>query len=247
MGNKVIVEIAGRDSFAAFLKYLANNEIEEAIPTVARAPSEYGSSEAILNHLYWLKEKLSDRPLSIREPQFLEDHKLWWVLNGRYLSEIVQRYGFYTPCLGCHLYFHLLRIETALNEGARKIISGEREFHAQRIKINQTKEALNAYREILASVNLELIFPLQKISSNEKIEQLVGKKWQESKSQFSCVFKANYCSLDNQLLIKNKTLKPYLEEFLIPVGKIIARAKLNHDANYHREIENYLRKKWINN
>lgn len=244
MENQIIIELAGRDSFAAFLKYQKENEFRGAIPTLARAPSEHGSFEIILSELDWLKDKLSHRPFSISKPEFLEDHKLWWVLNGRYLSEIIHRYGFYTPCLGCHLYFHLLRAELALKKGVKKIISGERELHAEKVKINQTRLALEAYKEVLLGANLELVFPLQKISDNQEIENLLGKKWQEEASQLSCAFKANYCSVENQLLIQEEDLKPYLEEFLIPVGEIILKVKLNQNADYPLEVENYLRKKW---
>jgi hypothetical protein len=104
--------------------------------------------------------------------------------------------------------------------------------------------ALEAYKEVLLSANLELVFPLQKISDNQEIENLLGKKWPEGASQLSCAFKANYCSVENQLLIQEEDLKPYLEEFLIPLGKIILKAKLNQNADYPLEVENYLRKEW---
>lgn len=244
MSEKIIIELAGRDSFAAFLKYFQNNEVKEVIPTIAKAPSEYGSFEIILNQLNWLKEKLTNKPVFFSEPEILEDHKLWWILNGRYLSEIIHRYGFFTPCVGCHLYFHLLRVELALKERINKVISGERELHASRVKINQVGKALDAYQEVLSQAKIELIFPVRKITSDAEIEKILGKKWEEGKEQLSCVFKANYCSIDNQLLIDPENLTRYLRDFLIPVGKIIVQAKLDKKHDYHLEIEDYLKKKW---
>ncbi len=242
--EKVIVEIAGRDSFAAFLKFIEENKVKEAILTIGRAPSEYGSLKAVETQLGWLRDILRDAPFSLSEPKILEDHRLWWILNGRYLSELIHRYGFYTPCIGCHLYFHLLRVEVARTENARLLISGEREKHGEKIKINQVETVLEAYREVLGHIGIELVLPVQKVVSNAEIEALLMEGWEEGEKQLSCVFKANYCSSDNQLRIQPETLEPYLEEFLIPVGKIIARAKLEQKADYHLDVEDYLKKKW---
>ncbi len=244
MSEKVIIELAGRDSFAALLKYLQSNKVKEILPTIAKSPPEYGPLETVIDQLDWVQEKLAKTPVSFSKPLILEDQKLWWILNGRFLSEIIHRYHFYTPCIGCHLHFHLMRIDPALNLKITKIISGERELHDQKVKINQTAEALKAYQEVLAHIGLDLVFPLRKVSSNEEIVKLLGKEWKEGQKQLSCVFKNNYCSIESQILIEVNTIKPYLEEFLIPIGKIIAQAKLNQNPDYILEIENYLKKKW---
>lgn len=244
MSDRVIIELAGRDSFSALLKYLESNKVKEIIPTIVKAPPEYGSFKTVIDQLDWVKEKLTNTPVCFSKPLILEDQKLWWILNGRYLSEITQRYGFYTPCIGCHLYFHLMRIDPALNKGITKIISGERELHEQKIKINQTPEALDSYKEVLAHIGLDLVFPLRKVFSNEEVEKLLGKEWEEGQDQLSCAFKNNYCSIESQILVKVGIIKPYLKEFLIPVGKIIAQVKLEKNSDYFLEIESYLKKKW---
>lgn len=244
MNDKVIIELAGRDSFAALIKYLQSNEVKEVIPTIVKSPPEYGPLETVTNQLDWIREKFTNNPARFSRPSILEDQKLWWVLNGRFISEIIQRYGFYTPCIGCHLYFHLMRIDIAIDNAVTKIISGERELHEQKIKINQIAEVLDAYQEVLAHIGLDLIFPLRKTFSNEQVESLLGKKWEEDQDQLSCVFKNNYHSIGRQILIGNNTLNPYLEEFLIPVGKIIAQAKIDKNPDYLLEIEDYLKKKW---
>ena len=54
------------------------------------------------------------------------------------MSELISRYQFFTPCIGCHFYLHASRIPLSLLLGRIPVVAGERETHDGAIKVNQT-------------------------------------------------------------------------------------------------------------
>ncbi|MCF8037391.1 MAG: hypothetical protein K9K62_11005, partial [Desulfobacteraceae bacterium] len=58
--------------------------------------------------------------------------------------------GHYTPCTGCHLYLHAVRIPLARMLGNVPIIGGERESHSGKVKVNQCAPA----RAVLSGLRL---------------------------------------------------------------------------------------------
>jgi hypothetical protein len=237
--KRAILEIAGRDSLAAAFLFMQNEKPEEVLPTFARAPVEFGKEN--LNYpLKILKEKWGEK-VKIREVQKLTHPRLWSAINGRFISTIINKYGFYTPCFGCHLYFHLLRIPLARKMNIKTIVSGEREEHDKKVKINQIGEALHAYREILSAVGIEIIYPLRKIKSGKEIEKIIGVEWAPEEKQMQCVFSKNYWISGNPEIPEN--LPAFLNEFLIPAGKEIALSIWEGKENFESIIERHLEKK----
>jgi|Deesub1362A_J573_1020465.scaffolds.fasta_scaffold01889_3 hypothetical protein len=237
--KRAILEIAGRDSLAAAFLFMQNEKPEEVFPTFAQAPVEFGKEN--LNYpLKILKEKWGEK-VKIREVQKLTNPRLWSAINGRFISTIIKKYGFYTPCFGCHLYFHLLRIPLARKMNIETIVSGEREEHDKKVKINQIGEALDAYRKILSAVGIKIIYPLRKIKSGREIEKIIGVEWAPEEKQMKCVFSKNYWISRNPEIPEN--LRAFLNEFLIPAGKEIALSIWEGKENFESIIERHLEKK----
>lgn len=216
---KVIAEIAGRDSIAAVIKLAQENFISQVFPTSVKAPTEYGDSQVIEDNVTFLRKKLSLFNAEVKPLETFQDNALWAALNGRFLSQLINRFGFFTPCLGCHLYFHLMRIPLAQRESLEVVVSGERENHAGKVKINQSVMALKAYSRVLKRVELELIFPLRYIVKEEELIAILGGHWQQGERQFRCVFKGNY----GHLKVDPKKLEEFFETFLIPAGESLAQ------------------------
>ena len=217
--DTLIGEFSGRDSAAAIIKVLEQEEYNHLLPVASFAGTEYGEDRILKeNHRHTAKRlrSLHGEDKKFYPLLFYSSPALWSVINGRFTSLVIEKYGFYTPCIGCHAYFHILRLPLALKLG-KKIVSGERESHDGRLKVNQLPLCLNFYKDIISYFGAELLLPLQHIHQGGKIEEILGWKWQEGKSHPDCVFSGNYRDLEGKTRIKEEQIKEYLEGFLKPV------------------------------
>jgi len=237
-----IGEVAGRDSAAAIIKAASFNSIGSILPTIVFTGTEYGNWETVFKNIEIVKgriEAVYDK--QVYSPILLGDAELWWALNGRYLSVLNEKFGFCSPCLGCHLYMHLVRVPLARELKCSKIISGERVKHDKRVKINQTAIALNAYKEVLGHADIELILPIRDISSGDEISALVGGNWEEGEKQLKCILSGNYRLINGEVTYDENMVKKYLDKFLIPVGKNILEAwDSKVDVDYISVVRNIL-------
>jgi len=234
MSRLAIVEMAGRDSVAAAVKSVEERDFTELLPTYVFTGTEYES---------WSSVEKAVRQLSRRMPE-IEVHQLlvlgspgfWQALNGRYISELISKYGFFTPCVGCHIYLHSVRIPIALMLGKIPIISGEREQHDGSIKVNQVSEALSVYRMIAEEFGIELLFPLRNIAEGDRVKEILGFEWEEGKDQLGCVLSGNYRRLDGSTGITNSQVQRYLKEFAYPVTLRIIETYVAGRVPNHLEI-----------
>lgn len=224
-GSLAIGEVAGRDSAAAIIKAASFDSISSILPTIVFTGTEYGNWETVYRNVKVIKGRIETvYNKRIYSPILLGDAGLWWALNGRFLSVLNEKFGFCSPCLGCHLYMHLVRVPLARELKCSKIISGERVKHDKRVKINQIAIALNAYKEVLGHVGIDLVLPIRDICSGDEIGTLVGGNWEEGEKQLKCILSENYRLINGEVSCDENMVKKYLEEFLIPVGKGILEA-----------------------
>lgn len=214
LDNPAIVEISGRDSVAAAIKSIEENGFTDLLPVYVYTGTEYGA---------WRSVEQAVKRLSVRLPQ-AKIHPLivvgspdfWRALNGRYVSELISIYNFFSPCPGCHLYLHVIRIPLAKMLGNIPIISGERELHSGQVKINQTSEALDFYLDVASRFNIRLLFPLRYIEQSKEIEDILQIPWERDKDQLGCVFSGNYRLRDGSVSPSLKNVSRYFAEFAIP-------------------------------
>ena len=222
-----IAEVAGRDSIAAVIVAVKQYPIKKVLPTIAFTGTEFGKWETTIEKSRLLAKKLRRHNVKVFDPLFLGSPKFWWLLAGRYISSLFHQFGFYTPCLGCHLYLHAIRIPLAKRVGAPYIISGERERHDGRVKLNQITAALNAYENFVQEFDVHLLFPLRYISSGEEIEKIIGQTWEEGREQLQCVLSKNYQDINGTISYNEGDVSKFFNEFAIPVAKKIIRDYLN--------------------
>ncbi len=216
----VIAEIAGRDSFAAIFKYLESNSVNILIPTIAYTGTEYGSVDITLKKCIELKDRLKEKGIKCLNPVFLGSPKFWWELCGRYISYLIEEFGFYIPCIGCHLYLHTIRIPFAKLIKSEFIISGERERHNGKIKLNQVKIVLDYYTRTCLKYNINLLHPIRYIDDGKIIESILKQNWAEGKEQLKCVLSKNYTSKEGKVFYSDEMdlkIKSFFEEFAIPI------------------------------
>jgi len=214
----VIAEFSGRDSVAAVMKSLEGYKMKNILPIASFAGTEYGDVEPLYENHKNLIKRIHIKHGHEKRVYPLIIHSspdLWHAINGRFTAELIEKFGFYTPCIGCHAYFHLLRMPMAKKIG-NCIISGEREGHQGRIKLNQLPECLDTYERILAHFDVDLLHPVRKIHKNEEIENLIGWDWDEGAQHPECVFSGNYRNLDGDVKYDPEQLSLYLETFLYP-------------------------------
>lgn len=241
IGTLVIGEVAGRDSVASIIK-IVDGGVRDVLPTVVYTGTEFGDWGHLDEALDLLERALESRGARLYKPLLIGDPRLWAALAGRFSGALTRRYGAQHFCTACHLYLHICRAPIALAVGAVSVVSGERESHQGRVKQNQRSEALDAYSEVLASAGLKLEYPIRHIEDNSEIELMVGDDWPEGERQLSCVLSGNYIGVDGSTIGDNNLYKRYLEEFLIPAGKILVDRVLNGDDDYEAAVCDLLEK-----
>jgi hypothetical protein len=217
MPRLAIVEIAGRDSIAAAVKSVREESLTDLLPTYVYTGTEHGPWPSVNTAIDRLAMCLPE--IQVHRPMVLGSPGFWQALNGRFISELVSRYGFYTPCIGCHAYLHSVRIPLALSLGGVPVISGEREFHDGATKVNQNAEALDFYQSIGKDYGIRFAFSLRYEAKGDHISDILGFEWQEGKDQLGCVLSGNYRGLDGSASVAGEQVLRYVEEFAGPCVK----------------------------
>ncbi len=210
-----IVEIAGRDSFAAALEAVKSGEFTSLLPTIAYTGTEHGSWDTTFLKIDWLRKHLTTQRIEVCDPVLLGAPRFWHRLCGRYVTDLFREFGFYSPCPGCHLYLHSIRIPLAGMTGCRTVISGERESHHGKTKINQLGVLLDVYRGFLSEYGVELKLPVRHIDSNDEIADMVGPGWEEGEDQLECVLSRNYLDRDRQPVYSESAILRYFNDFAL--------------------------------
>ena len=234
MSRLAMVEIAGRDSIAAAVKSVEEESFTDLLPTYVYTGTEHGPWASVEDAVHRLARRLPE--VRIHDLVVLGSPGFWQALNGRFIAELTSRYGSYTPCVGCHLYLHSVRIPLAVTLGKVPIISGERELHDKAIKVNQISEALDVYQAMAKDFGVSLLLPLRHMAEGSRIEEILGFQWKAGKEQLGCVLSGNYLSSAGVLSVGASQVQKYLEEFAGPCAKKIIRSYLAGHIPNHLEI-----------
>lgn len=229
-----IVEIAGRDSVAAAVMAVEEEGFTDLLPTYAYTATEYGAWSRVGEAVKRLSARLPEtriHPLIV-----LGSPRFWQALNGRFMSELIAGYGFLSPCIGCHLYLHSVRIPLAVSLGKIPIISGERERHDNTVKINQISEALDRYQALATEFDIRLLLPLRHISDGQHIREILGFEWEEGQEQLGCALSGNYRGVDGCVQVTIEQTVQYLETFACPVTREIITTYLAVEVPDHLKI-----------
>jgi hypothetical protein len=226
-----IVEIAGRDSIAAALEAVKERDFKALLPTIAYTGTEFGRWEVTFKKVDMLKEVLSKEGIKVFDPVLLGAPKFWWRLCGRYITHLFESFGFYSPCVGCHLYLHAIRIPLARKIECGVMIAGERESHEGKIKINQIGVALDNYISFAEKFGVELFLPLRQVSKSKDIESIISQHWEESGEQLECVLSKNYQDIGGNVVYSEGDIKRFFDEFALKEAEDIIKRFLSlHDS-----------------
>lgn len=234
-----IGDVAGRDAAAAIIVAFAKGIVPSVLPVIDVKPVQYGDYSVCLSNVEYSKDRIAKAyggvvydAISVGDPEF------WWLLNGRYIGETFRRFGFYSPCAACHLYFHTIRAALAKALGSNILVSGGRDTHDGKRKISQFPSAIDLFRDFLRDeFGVTHLQPVRSIDDGGEIERIVGKPWEQGGDQLQCVFSRNYEAVDRgQLLVEEWRVIEYLREFAIPVTRAIVQARLRGDGDLEAAV-----------
>lgn len=234
MHDLAIVEIAGRDSVAAAIQAVAINGYGNLLPVYAYTGTECGSWAHVEKAVSRLTKRLPQ--VTVHPLLVVGSPGFWHAINGRFISELFDVFGHYSPCTGCHLYLHSVRVPLARMLNNTPIIGGERRSHSGRIKVNQIDEAIECYKEVVESFGIHLDEPLVEIEDNNMVEKILQMPWGEDKNQLGCTLSSNYRTSDGKILIKTKDLIRFFNEFAAPVARSVISEYLSGSVPDHEEI-----------
>lgn len=234
MKGLAVVEIAGRDSIAAAVKAVEEHGFTDLLPTYAYTATEYGPWTSVEHAVARLTGRLPD--VRVHNLVILGSPGYWSALNGRYVQELVSTFGFYTPCIGCHLYLHSVRIPLSIALDRAPIISGERERHDGAVKLNQIAEALDEYLDLSDRFEVPLLLPLRHIDEGRQISDILGFEWQQGKEQLGCALSGNYRRLNGSLNVASGQISDFFHRFAKPLAIEIITQYLREQVPGHREI-----------
>jgi hypothetical protein len=234
MPRLAIVEIAGRDSVAAAVRSVEEEGFTDLLPTYVYTGTEYGSWESVERAVGRLSSRLPE--VQMHDLLVLGSPGFWHALNGRFISELSSRYQFCTPCVGCHLYLHTVRIPLSLALGTAPIIAGEREKHDGSIKVNQIAAALDVYQRIASDFGVPLLLPLRHIAQGTAITEILGFEWYAGKEQLGCVLSGNYRGLGGNIETTAQQVQTFLEEFAKPCAEKIIGSYVSGQIPDHLEM-----------
>jgi hypothetical protein len=236
-----IGEIAGRDSVAAIIDAAKRDDIGSILPVAIYTGTLYGDWKTILETVAYIQDEVKRRyNKKVHRLAVLGSPLLWHALNGRFMQVLFEKFGFFSPCLGCHLYFHSIVIPLAKKLNCTAVIAGERESHDGKIKLNQTAIAIDAYVSMLEDFGLQLILPLRHVQDKAEVDSIIGEKWRDD-DQMACVLSGNYKYLDGKSNYNEATSREFYDRYALPAMKSIIEGILEgRKLNYQDEVNKIL-------
>ena len=232
IGERVLVtDFAGRDSIAACIQILNNEEIDTVIPIGDIVPSRYGDTDSYTHNWNALAQIVNkNHPGVDLKPWFIVDGQGFWeTLNQKYVQQIMTKYGWFTPCIGCHFHFYAMRSVLVEILGRYDVIiaSGEKRLHKNgKRKANQTDAAVDAYGKFSHERGIDHRFPIHNFEFEEQISSLIGTEWKEGGSQMSCIHSGNDQDDNGQLKFTEEQISEMMADYIIPMGKRYIELKM---------------------
>lgn len=233
-----IAEIAGKDSIAAVHKIMREHSADFIIPTIVYTGTEYGDRSSYTKSIDYLAECGKRYGVSVGETVILHDEILWNYICVRYQNQLFSKYGFFTPCIMCHLFTHLLRVPLYLQQNASGIITGERYSHNGKQKADQQYDTIQCFRTLFNRYGISLIQPLIDVGDTNMIDKEIGDySYLPNINDVKCILSGNmtgYVLSDPEYLCR---LKQYLDTFVQPVGQYLLQCYTKNGQIQYKALD----------
>lgn len=212
--NYFIADISGKDSIAALLKTIEGNSSAIIIPSIIELACEYGDKAQYSKVIRKLNAKFNRTQKKIMPGIISDVNNLWRAVVPTGIQNSIKRFRFYSPCIPCHLVFHIVRIKIAKHLKVQHVISGEREIHSDKEKINQIDFVLDFYNSIYDLMGIKHHLPLRYIADNKEINRIIDSHNADS-IWLDCLFAGNYYkSGTNKFTMTKSYLRNYVNQYL---------------------------------
>lgn len=233
-----IAEIAGKDSIAAVHKIMREQPVDVIIPTIVYTSTEYGDLSAYTKSIKYLAKCGKQYGVTVADTLTLHDETLWNYICIRYQNQAFAHYGFFTPCIMCHFFAHLLRVPVYLEKAGSGIITGERYSHKGKVKANQQYDTIECFRTLFNRHGIPLIQPLIQIEDTAVVENEISDYSNISSiNDVKCILSGNMTGFsisDSEYLSKQKR---YLNKFVEPVGEYLLNCYMKHEQIRYKELD----------
>jgi len=212
---RFLADISGRDSIASVVKIIEGYPESIVIPSIIELGCEYGDKSQYGEVYQSLKGILNGERVRIEQGIVCSGNELWEAIAGKEKQKGAEGFGFLSPCISCHLVLHIIRIKIARQLGIENVISGEKELHDGREKINQLSFVLDFYNMIYDAMGVVHHLPVRQISSTGSINDII-RKYGMKYVQLRCMFEGNYYKKGtNELAISKDAIREYVNKHLI--------------------------------
>jgi len=237
-----LCEIAAFSDQNTLCEALKARRPKAVVPTICYRGTEYGQWDTMGASIVHFK-KLAEKELGIfvAEPVILGSPKFWWALNGRFCSELRERFGFYSPCCGCRVYAFALHVPIYKALNARFIVANGGCRWDCRAAAHASEQARRYYQTLMSSFGVDLLYAgalphIQGRHQGPRDPLATG----DFANQLECIFKDNSSAGNGPVNIPGG-LARYFESFAIPAAaKIISRALGDHQPDYLQEAADTL-------
>jgi hypothetical protein len=239
----VMGEIRGVGSLVSVYDAIDKSSVDAFLPTICYTGTEYGEWKTLFSQLNTFKKEI-EKTLQIYclDPVLVGSPVFWWALNGRFIFELLNRFKFYSPCLGCRLYSYAVRIPLCKQLNCRMIIGAITPCNGSFTAINESHQVMYYCKALLSNFGINLMYnELDKKTPSDIEPKVYYKATGTSDTCCRCILRENYLRLNK---VQEKELpdnKNYFEQFAIPAAaKIISRALAGKTADYLHEAMNTL-------
>lgn len=233
-----IAEIAGKDSIAAVHMVIRENPNAIIIPSIVYTRTEYGGFDSYYNSVEFLKNFAKERNVIFKDIHNLSDEKLWNIMCIKYQYQIYSKFSFYTPCIMCHLFAHLLRVPLFYEYAAEAMITGERFLHNGIQKINQHPLTIDCFKRILEHAKVKIEQPLAMIMDTNIIDsEIANINIIRHANDTKCVLSGNL----NDYYLKELELKKFLNKFVEPIGIYIVEMLQQNQLISYDDLELFIK------
>lgn len=240
--NLGLCEISSIHSNYAIYDLLKMRKPDAVVPTVCYRGTEHGPWENIDIALKEFKRSVEkELKIYVTEPVIFGSPKFWWALNGRFMADLRERFGFYTQCCGCRIYALAMCVPLCKALNARFVIADDGCGSDDELLVQHSDQSMRYYRSLMSSFGIELwhmeLSPVRKRKNKQLYDDDLR---QEGDSLLNCVLKGS-CRTEHGSDGVSAGLRRYFEAFAIPAAaKIISRTLSGVPPDYLMEVKDTL-------
>ena len=122
------------------------------------------------------------------------------------------------------------------------LVSGEKKLHSNgKRKANQTDAAVSAYSQFSSAQGVDHRFPIHHFDSEGQIVSLIGERWEEGRSQMSCIHSGNDRDNLGRLKYTDKQISEMMIDYILPMGRkyIDLKSDVKNEDDYWSALDTF--------